>query len=396
MTRLDPARKNPAAGEHSLLVILPWSPDLAGGVSVVVRNLVRIWRKQDVPTTLLVSDWHSPKLSQDASAYRLRLSLGAYAPFAARVKAMLVAPRTLLRTWSLLRRRKITFTVFHYPSLEARGVALLKRLGLYKGQLVLAFHGSDVRTPEVGTEAGWDGLFAAADAVTACSRSLARRVEQCFALPADSVVPVYNGVDSTVFRPEARANRPPLALDRDCDDYIVSVGTFTAIKGHRYLVEAFANIAQDYPRLGLLIVGRDGEEREALAAQAQALGLAARVQLMVGLEQAEVAALVADAVLCVQPSLQEAFGMAVIEAGACGVCVAASSVGGHLELLEHERTGVLFEPADPASLATALTGILADPQRRARIARAFQQEVAERYSWTACAASYLLSTRQSV
>lgn len=393
MTRPDLVDANPAAGGHSLLVILPWSPELAGGVSVVVRNIVRIWRKQDLPTTLLVSDWHSPKLAQDASGYRLRISLGAHAPFGARIKAMLLAPRTLLRTWLLLRRHKITFTVFHYPSLEARGLALLKRFGLYKGQLVLAFHGSDVRTPDAGTEAGWGALFSSADAVTACSRSLARRVEQCFALPADSVVPVYNGVDSTVFNPQARANRPPLDLDRDCDNYIVSVGTFTAIKGHRYLVEAFAAIAQDYPRLGLLIVGRDGEEREALAAQVQASGLSARVQLMVGLDQTEVAALVANAVLCVQPSLQEAFGMAVIEAGACGVCVAASSVGGHLELLDHERTGVLFAPVDAASLATALSGILADPQRRARIARAFQREVAERYSWKACAASYLLSIR---
>jgi glycosyltransferase involved in cell wall biosynthesis len=378
-----------AMASRSLLVALPWSPDLAGGVSVVVRNVVRVWRAEGLPTLLLVSDWNSPHLCAEGGTHRLRLSLGAYTPVWARLRALLPAARTLWRTWRLLRKNKVTCAVFHYPGLDAHGVALLKRMGFYRGQLVLAFHGSDARPCEAGTEAAWRAMFAAADAVTACSRSLAARVEQCFALPEGSVVPVYNGVDSDVFAPQALARRPALPFGPDCDRYIVSVGTFTGIKGHRFLVDAFAAIAPDHPGLGLLIVGRDGEERAPLEAQVRALGLAARVRFLAGLPQAEVASWVAGAVLCVQPSLQEAFGMAVIEAGACGVCVAASSVGGHLELIEDGRTGLLFAPADAPSLAGVLRGILDDPGRRARIARAFAGEVTQRYSWTACAAAYL-------
>lgn len=376
---------------HAVLIVIPWSPDLAGGVSVVVRNLLNVWKKENMPATVIINDWKSRSLTSDGSWDHFRFDFGTTTSIKARLKLALTAPTTLVRTWWLLYSRRITCTIFHYPSTEAYGVALLKQAGWYRGELILAFHGSDVRKPEVEAERRWNTIFRHTDAVVACSKSLAKRVEACFALSPASVVPVYNGVDTEIFNKTARVPHLASEIFHSCSRYIVTVGTFTGIKGHKYLIEAFAAIALKYPDLGLVLIGRDGDQRSSLEKQAELSGLKDRIQFRVGLDPKDVARIVGSAVVSVQPSLEEAFGMAVIEAGASGTCVVASAVGGHLELLENGTNGLLFAPANVQSMVEALEKILDYPEPRLVMETKFQQEVLESFTWAACARAYLSS-----
>ncbi|HEY6083809.1 MAG TPA: glycosyltransferase family 4 protein, partial [Nitrospira sp.] len=68
--------------------------------------------------------------------------------------------------------------------------------------------------------------------------------------------------------------------------------------------------------------------------------------------------------LYVQPSLNEAFGIAVVEAMAMGKAVVASRVGGLPEIVAHEETGLLVSPRDVAELARAIIALLEDRQYR--------------------------------
>lgn len=376
---------------ESRLLVLPWSPYLPGGVSVVVRNLARVWGEADVPVSILVSDWSSKRASVDKNGtFFLKLEVLGRLSLAGLLKSLLFSHMTLWRTLALLRKQQVGTVYFHYPNLEAFGVALLKRLRIYKGRLVLCFHGTDVRQPKGRLESAlWNVVFGAADLTTACSNSLARGVEATFGLPAGHVKTIYNGVNTDVFSQSSRSKGEATDFfSGNKQRYLVSVGSFIERKGHRSLLEAFAQITPAFPDLGLVVVGMDGDQRASLEARAEALGLQGAVRFLVDLQPEQVAGVVAGAALCVQPSLSEPFGMAVIEAGASGIGVVASAVGGHVELISHRQTGYLFKAADVPGLAAVLLDVLRDAPGRARVAAAFHTEVVSRFTWKTCADAY--------
>jgi glycosyltransferase involved in cell wall biosynthesis len=378
--------------KEAILMVIPWSPDLPGGVSVVVRNLARVWRSQSIQTTILISDWNNkiarPAVDGNISA---RVAVTPALSLIGLIKSLFFGPVTLIRTLAILRSQGISTVHFHYASLESLGVAILKRLGFYRGRFVLSFHGTDVRSPISPVETAlWKFVFAAADAITACSDSLARHVESAFALPCGRVTTIYNGVDTSIFTAEADdLNLLPISFNTTCNTYIVSVGSFIKRKGHRFLIDAFARVAHIYPSLGLVVIGMNGDQRIPYDIQVKSHGLSHRVCFLVGLKPGEVASVVARASLCVQPSISEPFGMAVIEAGACGICVAASNVGGHVELIENDKTGLLFPPADSERLAATLHALLSNASKKQDMASTFQRKILAEFSWEASAHQYL-------
>jgi glycosyltransferase involved in cell wall biosynthesis len=83
----------------------------------------------------------------------------------------------------------------------------------------------------------------------------------------------------------------------------------------------------------------------------------------------------------VNPSLSEAFGMSLIEAMIYGLPVIASRVGGMTEIVDHEVTGLLVEPADPVALAQAICEVLANRHLQRAMGAAGRDRALERYSW---------------
>jgi D-inositol-3-phosphate glycosyltransferase len=169
---------------------------------------------------------------------------------------------------------------------------------------------------------------------------------------------------------------------------IVSVGRLVPRKGYATILEALV----DLPGVELVVAGghSDGTvepEQVRLESLAAELGVADRVHFIGQVGHFLMPALLCTADVVVCSPWYEPFGLVPLEAMACGVPVVASAVGGMLDSVAHGETGLLVPPQDPAALAAALGGLLADPARRAAYGRAGVRRARSLYSWDAVAAA---------
>ncbi len=383
---MTPLRRT--AREPRALLYLPWQFDLLGGVDVVVD---RLWRglERDNPGAALIGiqDWQAAGLATDAEGRRfLHLNLpeppSATAHAAPRYLATLARRLPPLRRQ--LRRAEITVVNAHFPTLKVYPLALLKRWGLWRGRLVLSFHGSDVLGIAADLPA-WRLIAAQTDAVTACSRSLAARIAATGLFSASAIRVIHNGIDCDRFAAQAPPTDP--APPRP---YLLQVGNFTPHKGQDILIAAFARIAPRFPDLGLVLAGGtdNGVWLAQLTAQVAQLGLGGRVHFLENQSQAQIARLMREAVCLAHSARQEAFGLVIIEAGACGLPVVATAVGGIPEILATPDYGRLAPPDDPAALAAALESLLAAPEQAAVMGRNLRARVVAEFSVAAMTGQY--------
>jgi glycosyltransferase involved in cell wall biosynthesis len=119
---------------------------------------------------------------------------------------------------------------------------------------------------------------------------------------------------------------------------------------------------------------------------AEELGIRNRV-LFLG-KHASVEELLACADLFLLPSETESFGLAALEAMACGAPVIASHTGGLPEVVEHGVSGYLFPPGSVEEMADAGIEILSDPERRRAFSQAGRRVAVERFSATSVVPMY--------
>ncbi|MDB6060247.1 MAG: gt4D [Verrucomicrobiaceae bacterium] len=145
---------------------------------------------------------------------------------------------------------------------------------------------------------------------------------------------------------------------------IGTLGRTKRIKGHKYLIDAFARLAEKNPDLHLLIIG-GGEGEDELRAQSERSGFAARITITGPLTNAARFLRAFD--IFVFPSLNEGLGLAVLEAVAAHLPVIASAVGGIPEALGSD--GIFVAPANAAQLGDAIERVLqwSSPERECYI-----------------------------
>lgn len=192
-------------------------------------------------------------------------------------------------------------------------------------------------------------IIASADYVLATSEEIREVALDIYKHPRSEVM--TNAVDTDRFSPsgESVIGRPRR---------IIVPRRLFPKNGVEYFVRAMPLIC-DALDVQARVVG-DGPERDRLTALAAQLGVRERIEFMGSRSNQEMPALLREAEVAVIPSLMEATSIAALEAMSCGLPVAASAVGGLPEIVD-ERVGVLFEPADPSALATAVVELL---QRR--------------------------------
>jgi glycosyltransferase involved in cell wall biosynthesis len=198
-------------------------------------------------------------------------------------------------------------------------------------------------------------------------------------VPAGLIHLCYNGIDTRTFQPVLGA-RPEVL--RDAALVVGVVCGLRPEKGLDTLLDAFAAVRGLVPGMKLAIVG-SGPCLAGLQDRARALGILPDCVFEPGTPR------VADWLhaidIFVLPSLSEALSNALMEAMACGCCVAASRVGGNPELVAHGETGLLFEPRDAAGLAEVLRLLVRDPVRRGELARNAARLIHSRFSLAAAA-----------
>jgi glycosyltransferase involved in cell wall biosynthesis len=158
-------------------------------------------------------------------------------------------------------------------------------------------------------------------------------------------------------RADAEATDIP-ALPRE--PYLLFVGDLRAHKGLDVLLAAYRRLVDPPP---LVLVG----EIQGAAVS----GFPPGVITVGAVPNAAVATAWSRALVGIVPSIwPEPFGIVVLEAMTAGCPVVASAIGGIPEIITDDVDGVLVPPSDPAALAGALTALLADDERRARLGRA--------------------------
>jgi glycosyltransferase involved in cell wall biosynthesis len=165
----------------------------------------------------------------------------------------------------------------------------------------------------------------------------------------DKAEVIYNGVDTREFRaPERKEYGPKL----------ITCGSLTPHKGHKFLIEAMGSVIKDIPGVSLVILGA-GPLEEELKKEAEKNGVQENVTFC-GLVD-DVAGEMRSSSLFVLPSLREGLSLALLEAMSSGLPVIASDTGGIPEAVTHGFNGFLVPPGDSRRLASAVKELLEDP-----------------------------------
>ncbi|WP_163834600.1 TIGR03088 family PEP-CTERM/XrtA system glycosyltransferase [Spartinivicinus ruber] len=203
-----------------------------------------------------------------------------------------------------------------------------------------------------------------------------------------NVALLCNGVDTDRFSPGCNRKSYPEPFQTPNTFIIGSVGRLTPVKNQLCLLPVLAELIKKNSQfqIKLVIVG-DGPEYAALKQQAQLLGISD--QLWITGARQDVPQLLSGFNVFVLPSLAEGISNTVLEAMAAGKPVIATNVGGNVELVANQQTGILVNPRDQQQLQAALQCYLDDPALCCRHGNAARQLVVEKFSLTVMVQRYL-------
>lgn len=208
--------------------------------------------------------------------------------------------------------------------------------------------------------------------------------------PAEKITVAPNGVDLSLFgEPAVRDGELARELGFEIDGkpcpVIGFIGSFYDYEGLDDLIAAMPLLLARQPDARLLMVGGGPREGQ-LRAQAEASPAAHAIRFIGRVPHHEVERYYALCDVTAYPRKKSRLTDLVtplkpLEAMAQGKLVAASAVGGHRELVEDGRTGVLFTPDDPAACAAALADLLADRGSWERLRTAGLEHVRAGHDW---------------
>ena len=228
-------------------------------------------------------------------------------------------------------------------------------------------------------------LFRKAAAVVAISQRLCDEIVGR-GIAKEKVVLAPNGVDTALFAPRARNEELAERLGLAGRVVIGYLGSFFGFEGVQVLIRAAGAITQQAPDASVLIVG-GGRHEEAVRREADAAGLPKDRLLLTGrVPFEEVIDYYSIMDVLVYPRLSHRLTELVtplkpLEAMSMGKAVAGSSVGGIEELIQHSRTGLLFEPGNPGALAEACIRLAGDPGLRGKLGAGAREYIDAKRRW---------------
>jgi len=277
----------------------------------------------------------------------------------------------------------------HYAVPHAIGAFLAREMLATAGhdiRTVTTLHGTDITL--VGNDPSY--LHATrfgiqrSDAITAVSAWLVEKTREICG-DCKTIDVIHNFVDLDRFNPGQATDEVRRTYAPDGERILVHISNLRPVKRVEDAVRAFARVASKMPAV-LLIVGEGPEAGHAAQAASEA-GVGDRVHFLGNQDGIEV--LLASADIFLLPSEFESFGLAALEAMACGVPVVATSSGGIVEVVEDEISGRLVPRGDVDALAGACLDILSNEELQRQMGAAGRQRAAELFARDAILDQYV-------
>lgn len=188
----------------------------------------------------------------------------------------------------------------------------------------------------------------------------------------EAITVIPPGIDHETYRPGSTADRAGAPT-------VLYVGRLKRYKGIEVLFEAFVRLRGQTPDARLVIMGR-GDDEGRLESIARDLGLQDRVEFLGYASEAEKVMWLRRAWVLAYPSPNEGWGIANVEAAACGTPVVASDAPGLRESVHVGESGLLVAHGDADSWTRALGEVLGDPALRDRLGKGGIAHAAQ-FSW---------------
>lgn len=308
-----------------------------------------------------------------------------------------------LRVARLLEQRRDDFDVVHDNQCLGYGLLRLPKMGF---PLVATIHHPITRDRALAVKAakGWRKITAARwHSFLAMQGRVARRIpvlltvsrssevdtRKAFDIPEGRLATIPLGVDTELFTPLPTAQRVP--------GRVVCIASADApLKGVSYLLEAIAKVAAERPVELTLVSKLDPTGPSARLIDA--LSIREHVRVVNGIDDEELAALLASAEVAVVPSLYEGFSLPAVEAMSCGTPLIATRAGAIPEVVgEGSGAGAVLVPSqDSGAIAQELLRLLDDERARTELGAAARRRAVENYSWAAVAAKTVAQYRRAI
>ena len=196
-----------------------------------------------------------------------------------------------------------------------------------------------------------------------------------FGASSNKIQVIPNAIDTNKFAP----NNKNLLKDRwnISPPIILYVGRFSEVKGLKYLLKAFPTVLKALPEVKLVLLGGGPLQTEVEIYEKRFLGNIISLPFVPNELMPNV---YPGCDVVVLPSLEERFGNVTLEAMACGKPVVGSCIGGMLDTIAHEETGLQVQPRNSQQIAKALIRILKNDKFKTELGQNARQKALNEFS----------------
>lgn len=367
------------------VTFLTWEypPHVYGGAGVHVQNLIQNLRgRVEIEVrTLLPEESQAPEVEEEDGVKVLRYPRWSLLRSKDQFSSVLSAFSTDLA----MVKDPIDGDIVHaHTWYTALACYYVKQL--YDRRLVMTVHSLEPKRPwkeqalgnayRLSTWAEKTGMEGC-DRVIAVSHADEKDVVECYDVARDRVKVIPNGVDAEVFQ---RREDPKVLVKYGVRaPYVLFLGRLSRQKGVFDLVSAASSLPEGVTLV--LVTGAPDEAGITTELSRKLEGGRNILWIDKMLPRHEVVALLSGASVFVAPSLYEPFGIMNLEAMACERPVVSTRVGGIVDVVVDEETGLLVSPSNQEGLTEAINRILSNPELGERMGKTGRRRVERMFTW---------------